>query len=164
MPMVNPKRIDLSTEEIISRKDKASNTCTKKVVRLTFSFTLTFRNDPIKPTKSVYITKIGIIKVVANTLVTTKYLKGLVAETSIASICSVTFIDPSSAPILDPTLPAAIRAVTKGPMALTIAIAINAGSQDEAPNSAKDGRDWFVNTIPTIKPVKEINGKELYPI
>src|SRR5690606_41619886 len=162
--MVKPKRIDFKTEEMMSRKERASNTCTKKVVRLTFSLTFTFRKDPIKPTKSVYMTRIGIIKVVANTLVTTKYLNGLVADTSMASICSVTFIDPSSAPMLDPTLPAAINAVTKGPMALTIAMAINAGSQEVAPNSAKEGLDWLVNTIPTINPVKEIRGKELYPI
>jgi hypothetical protein len=46
------------------------------------------------------------INVAANTLVTTRYLKGFVPLTSIASICSVTFIDPSSAPILEPIFPA----------------------------------------------------------
>src|SRR5690606_14378752 len=162
--MVKPKSMDLSREDVISKKDNASNTWTKKVVKLTFSFALTFRTEPKRTTKSVYMTRIGIIKVVASTLVTTKYLNGLVADTSMASICSVTFIDPSSAPMLDPTLPAAINAVTKGPMALTIAMAINAGSQEVAPNSAKEGLDWLVNTIPTINPVKEIRGKELYPI
>ena len=42
----------------------------------------------------------------------------MVADTSIASICSVTFIDPSSAAIFDPTFPAQIRAVTSGANAL----------------------------------------------
>src|SRR5690606_6778076 len=164
MPIVKPNKMDFSREEVISKKDNASKTCTKKVVKLTFSLALTFRKDPKRPTKSVYITNTGIINVVANTRVTTRYLNGLVADTSMASICSVTFIDPSSAPILDPTFPAAIKAVTRGPMALTIAIAIKAGNQEVAPNSANEGLDWLVNTIPTIKPVKEIKGSELYPI
>src|SRR5690606_41083251 len=107
--MVKPKRIDFKTEEMMSRKERASNTCTKKVVRLTFSLTFTFRKDLIKPTKSVYMSRIGIIKVVANTLVTTRYLTGLVADTSMASICAATFIDQSSAAMLDPTLPAAFK-------------------------------------------------------
>src|SRR5690554_67825 len=141
MPMVNPNNTDFNSEDVISKKERASNTCTKKVVRLTFSLAVTLKKDPINPTKSVYITNIEIIKVVASTRVTTRYLKGLVAETSMASICSVTFIDPSSAPILEPTFPAAIRAVTNGPIALTMAMAINAGSQDDAPNSANEGLD-----------------------
>ena len=58
------------------------------------------------------------MRVVANTLVTTRYLKGLVPETSIASICSVTFIEPNSAPILLPILPANISAVITGPNSL----------------------------------------------
>src|SRR5690554_3495019 len=153
--------MDFNMDEVISRKESASKTCTKKVVRLIFSLAVTLRNEPIRPTKSVYITNTGIIKVVANTLVTTRYLNGLVAETSMASICSVTFIDPSSAPMLEPTFPAAIKAVTKGPIARTMAMAINAGNQEVAPNSEREGRDWLVNTTPTIKPVNDINGREL---
>src|SRR5690554_4275553 len=141
MPMVNPNNTDFNSEDVISKKERASNTCTKKVVRLTFSLAVTLKKDPISPTKSVYITNMGIIKVVASTLVTTRYLNGLVADTSMASICSVTFIDPSSAPMLEPTFPAAIKAVTKGPIALTMAMAIKAGNQEAAPNSAKEGRD-----------------------
>src|SRR5690606_5482677 len=133
--------MDLSTEEIISKNVKASNTWTKNVPRLTISLAFTLKKEPINPTKSVYITNMGIMNVVASTLVTTRYLKGLVAETSMASICSVTFMDPSSAPMLEPTFPAAIRAVTRGPIALTIAMAINAGSQEAAPNSDREGLD-----------------------
>src|SRR4030095_3981740 len=88
---------------------------------------------------------------------------GLTAETSMASICSVTFIDPSSAPMLDPTFPATIKAVTKGARALMMAIAINDGSQEVAPNSASEGRDWVVKTTQVIKPVREIKGNDLSP-
>jgi hypothetical protein len=90
------------------------------------------------------------VTVVAMTLVTTKYLNGLMADTSIASICSVTLIEPSSAPMLEPTFPAQINAVTSGPNALIIAMPIKDGSHDVAPNSSKDGLDCFVKTIPTI--------------
>ena len=95
--------------------------------------------------------------------VTTRNLNGFVADTSIASICSVTFIEPNSAPILEPTLPAAIKAVTNGANALIIAIDISEGSHELAPKVAKEGREWFVNTIPDINPVKEIEGKDVYP-
>jgi hypothetical protein len=101
--------------------------------------------------------------VVAITLVTTRYLKGLIADTSMASICSVTFIDPSSAPILDPTLPALIKAVTNGARALMMAMDTNEGNHDVAPKSASEGLDCFVNTSPVINPVMDISGSERYP-
>ena len=63
------------------------------------------------------------------------------AETSIASICSVTFIEPNSAPSCEPTLPAQISAVIKGANAFIIAIPIIDGSQEVAPKSAKAGRE-----------------------
>src|SRR5262245_16717497 len=100
----------------------------------------------------------GTINVVASVRVTTRYLYGSTAETSIASICSVTFIDPSSAPMLDPTLPAAISAVTSGASDRISAIAISDGNHEVAPNAASDGRDCFVNTTPVTNPVSVISG------
>ena len=135
----------------------------KKVIKLVCSLECTSKKEPIIPTKAVYNINKGIINVVASTRVTTRNLKGLIAETSIASICSVTFIEPSSAPILEPTFPAQIRAVTKGAKALMIAIETNEGNQDAAPKSASDGRDCLVNTSPVINPVKVMRGKDLYP-
>ncbi len=100
---------------------------------------------------------------VAITRVTTKNLKGLDANTSIASICSVTFIEPGSAPIFDPTLPEVINAVINGANARSMAIATNDGNQGAAPNPASDGRDCLVKTIPVTKPVTEISGGERTP-
>lgn len=97
-------------------------------------------------------------------LVTTKYLNGLIADTSIASICSVTFIEPSSAPMLEPTFPEQISDVTNEAKARTMAMEIRDGSHDVAPNSASDGRDCLVKTIPVTKPVKLIKGSDLTPI
>src|ERR1700753_3404617 len=102
----------------------------------------------------------GIAMVVAKTRVQTKNLNGLVPDTSMASICSVTRIEPNSAPILEPTLPAAISAVTKGASARIIAIDTSDGSHDVAPNCNNDGRDCLVNISPTIKPVNDIKVNE----
>src|SRR5690606_9356392 len=93
-----------------------------------------------------------------------KNFVGFVPESSIASICSVTFMELSSAPICEPTIPEAISAVTNGASARTIASDINAIKQDVALNSSKEGRDCLVNTKPTINPVKLINGNDFHPI
>ena len=105
----------------------------------------------------------GTIQVVASTRVTTRNLKGLVADTSIASICSVTFMEPSSAPMFDPTFPAVMRPVTNGANARIIAMATSDGSQEVAPNSDNEGRLCFVNTMPVIKPVSVIQGTDFTP-
>src|SRR5690606_8094760 len=119
------------------------------------------RYAPNKATKATYNINIGIMMEVATTLLTTKNLKGLIPETSIASICSVTFIEPNSAPICEPTFPAAIKAVTKGASALITAIPITEGSIALAPKSAEEGRDGFVNTNPIINPVTANKGRDL---
>lgn len=83
------------------------------------------------------------------------------AATSIASICSVTFIDPNSAPIPDDILPAQIRAVITGAISLIKDSETMLGIQDSAPNFDIAGLDWMVNTSPIIKPVMVTNGKDL---
>src|SRR6187551_2145150 len=97
---------------------------------------------------SANTTKRGTISVVASTLVTTKYLYGLIAETSIASICSVTFIEPNSAPILDAIFPAQIKAITTGTISRTNESPTILGNQDSAPNLTNVGRDCIVSTNP----------------
>ena len=96
--------------------------------------------------------------------VTTRYLKGFTPETSMASICSVTFIEPSSAPMLDPTFPAQMSAVTSGASARITAMVISEGSQEVAPKAAREGRDCLVNTAPTTNPVSVIRVRERTPI
>src|SRR5687768_13402798 len=99
---------------------------------------------------SAKTTRMGNIKVVAVILVTTRYEKGRVPETSIASICSLTCMLPSSAPILEPNLPAQINPVISGPRDRTTACETNEGNHDSAPKEANDGLDCFVNTIPAM--------------
>src|ERR1700744_726033 len=106
----------------------------------------------------------GIVILVASTRVHTRYLKGLVPDTSIASICSVTRIEPNSAPMLEPTFPAAISAVISGARARIIAIDTKDGSHDCAPKLAKDGRDCLVKIKPVINPVNVISVNERTPV
>src|SRR4030066_895611 len=102
---------------------------------------LTPTKDPINPTPSAKITNNGSINVAETILVTTRYLNGLLSDTCIASICSVTFIDPNSAPIPDPTFPAKINAVITGPISRIIETATIAGNNDSDPNFANVGLD-----------------------
>ncbi len=114
--------------------------------------------------KSARNTRTGSINVAAVTLVTTRYLNGLHPDTSMASICSVTFMEPSSAPIPEPIFPANIRAVITGPISSITARATIEGTSEEAPNFDKVGIDWRVRVSPIIKPVTATRGKDLYPI
>src|ERR1044071_10136662 len=102
--------------------------------------------------------------VVAITRVTTRYEKGRVPETSIASICSDTLILPNSAPMLRPSFPAQISPVMSGPSDLTTACDTKDGSHDSAPKEASDGRDCRVNTMPAMNEVNPIRKNDLYPI
>ena len=109
-------------------------------------------------------TNTGTISVVASMRVTTRYLYGFIPETSMASICSVTFIEPNSAPIPDAILPAQIKAVITGAISLISDNATIPGNHDSAPNSARVGRDCNVSTRPIMKPVIPTSGSDLYPI
>src|SRR5215218_963050 len=119
--------------------------------------------EPISPTKAANSIKSGNIKEVAKIRLTTKNLKAFTPETSIASICSVTRIDPSSAPMLEPTLPAQIRAVTNGASDFITAIPTREGNHEVAPNSESDGLDCLVKTKPVMRPVTAISGNDLTP-
>ena len=164
IPMVNPNTIDLMTEEKISRKVIVEKPLLKKLTILVASFVWTLKYEPINATKPQYNPNIGTVMVEASTRVVTRYLNGFIADTSIASICSVTFMEPNSAPMLEPTFPAQINAVTNDPNARTIAMEIKEGNQEVAPNSDKDGLDCFVKTIPVTKPVSVISGSDFTPI
>jgi hypothetical protein len=64
---------------------------------------------------------------------------------------------------LEPTLPATIKAVTKGAKARIKAMPTSEGSHEVAPNASKDGLDWFVKTMPVTKPVSETKLRDLMP-
>jgi len=95
---------------------------------------------PNMPRTSAYRINSGSISVAAHTLVTTKNRIGLMEDTSMASICSVTFIEPNSAPIPEPIFPAQINAVMTGPISLISDTATIPGSMFTAPKRTRVGR------------------------
>ena len=109
---------------------------------------------------SARTTSSGSIRMVLHTRVTTRYLNGFVPLTSMASICSVTFMLPNSAPMLEPMRPAQMSAVITGPISRTTEMETMAGSMVSAPNSANVGRDWIVRTRPMMNAVMATSGNE----
>lgn len=105
----------------------------------------------------------GHMTAVATTGVTLRYLKGLVPKTSKASICSVTRIDPSSAPIPEPILPAQISAVTTGEISHARDTDTISSNIDCAQISTNVGLDCIVSTNRMINAVTPTNGKVLCP-
>ena len=127
------------------------------------SFTFAPTKAPSIEMKSAYTVSTGNISVVAIMRVAARYLNGLVPDTSIASICSVTFIDPSSALIPEPIFPAQISAVTSGPISRTMEMADIAGRNEPAPNSTIVGRDCRMSTKPSINAVAPTRTRDLSP-
>ena len=81
-----------------------------------------------------------------------------------ASICSVTFIEPSSAPIPAPTRPLTINPVMTGPLSLTIEKMMTAGSIDFAPNCVSVSRVCRERTTPVAAPASATKGNDFDPI
>jgi hypothetical protein len=161
--MANPKKADLIRDEKISRYDITADTSLKYKTNPVPLMLFTITKEPNSAMMSAKTTRIGSMSVVAITRDTIRYENGRVPETSIASICSVTFILDNSAPILDPNFPAQIRPVISGPNDLTTACETSDGNQDSAPNDAREGLDCFVKTIPAKKEVNEIRNNDLFP-
>ena len=94
------------------------------------------------------------------TRVTARYLKASTALASSASICSVTFIAPISAPMPAPTRPDTSKAAVRGPVSRISAMASPAGIIASAPNRASDARVCIDSTTPIAMPAVRISGAE----
>src|ERR1700686_1526848 len=81
-----------------------------------------------------------------------------------ASICSVTFIEPSSAPMPAPTRPATTNPVTIGPISWMIENTMAAGSMDFAPKRARLLRLSSARTVPMAAPARATSGNDFDPI
>lgn len=97
------------------------------------------------------------------TRVATRNLYGLTAETSIASICSVTFIAPNSAPIPAAARPLTTSAVMIGPLSLRIENTTTAGKNDFAPKRTRLSCVERVTTTPVAAPASATRGSDLAP-
>ena len=99
----------------------------------------------------------------ATTRVTTRYLKESTALASSASICSVTFIAPSSAPIPAPIRPERSKPAVSGPVSLISASARAAGISASAPNRSSEPRVCIDRTKPIASPATTMSGTDRTP-
>src|SRR5208282_3651070 len=81
-----------------------------------------------------------------------------------ASICSVTFIDPNSAPMPAPARPQTTKPVTMGPISWTSENTTAAGSNEPAPNRTRLSRVSRERMAPMAAPAKATRGNDFDPI
>src|SRR5204863_2616238 len=89
---------------------------------------------PTSPTKSEMIVKKKSINTVEITLGVTNFFVGSVPKARMASICSVTTIDPISLAIPEEFLPATINPVKTGPSSVTMPTDTNCPMRLSDPN------------------------------
>jgi hypothetical protein len=112
------------------------------------------------PAKSIMIVSTGIAIISAMMRVTARYLNESTAFASSASICSVTFIAPISAPMPAPTRPATSSPAVNGPVSRMSAIARPAGIIASAPKRSSEARVCIDRTTPIANPAVRISGAE----
>ena len=115
------------------------------------------------PAAFITVVRTGSAITQATMRVTTRYLNESTAVASRASICSVTFIAPSSAPMPAPIRPERSRPAVSGPVSLTSARARPAGIMASAPKRSSEARVCIDSTTPTAMPATAINGTERTP-
>ncbi len=103
----------------------------------------------------------GNMRTPAMTLGTTRYLTGLTAIVTRASICSVTRMVPSSVAMALPALPVTMRPVSTGPSSLAMLRATVGPTRLSAPNLFRALKLWRARTMPVNEPVR-ITTKRLW--
>ena len=92
------------------------------------------RKPPRRPAKSINSVKTGSATTQATTRGTTRNLNESTDSDSMPSICSVTRMFPSTAPMPEPTRPARRSPATKGPISTKKASDCTVGISAAAPN------------------------------
>ena len=93
----------------------------------------------------------------------TSFRTGSVPRARMASICSETFMEPSSLAMPDVLRPETMRPVRTGPSSLTMESATRRPVMSTAPNCLSEVADWRVSTQPVKKPVRITMGNEPKP-
>jgi len=119
---------------------------------------------PPVPQASEMIVRKNSMKTVATMRGVTSLRIGSVPSARIASICSETFIDPSSEAIPEAFRPETINPVSTGPSSLTIESATSRPVILTAPNSFSETAACSARTQPVKKPVRTTMGKEPTPM
>ena len=104
------------------------------------------------------------MKTVATTRGLTSLRMGSVPRARMASICSETFMEPSSEAMPEALRPETIRPVSTGPSSLTMESATRRPVMLTAPNSLSEVADCSARTQPVKKPVRTTMGNEPTPM
>ena len=94
----------------------------------------------------------------------TNFLMGSVPSARMASICSVTTIDPSSLAMPDEFRPATMRLVSTGPSSRTMEVDTSCPTSVIDPNRCKVFDVCSASTAPVKKPVRTTMGSEPTPM
>ena len=94
----------------------------------------------------------------------TSFLVGSVPRARMASICSVTCMEPSSLAMPLALRPATIRPVSTGPSSRTMESETSCPVKDKAPKRAREFALCKASTAPVKKPVSMTMGSDPAPI
>src|SRR5438445_13268391 len=119
---------------------------------------------PPSPPNSEMIVKKKSINTVEITLGVTNFFVGSVPRARIASICSVTTIDPISLAIPEEFLPATINPVKTGPSSVTMPTDTNCPMRLSDTNLSSVCALFSASTAPVNVPVSTTIGREPTPI
>src|SRR5512146_1471567 len=115
------------------------------------------------PRRSAKTTRTGRTNVEATTRGTTRYFAGFVASVTSASICSVTFMVPSSAAMAAPTRPETMSPANTGPSSRVMERATTDPTKLVAWKRWNPDQLWRARTIPVNVAVTRTTGRERIP-
>ena len=119
---------------------------------------------PKVPTASEMMVRKKSVKMVAKRRGVTSFFSGSVPRARMASICSVTIMEPSSLAIPEALRPETMRLVSTGPSSLIIERLTSSPVIAVAPNCAREEADCSASTPPVKNPVRITMGREPMPI
>ena len=119
---------------------------------------------PVSPTRSEMMTRKNSMAVAAMTRGVTSFLEGSVPRARMASICSVTTMEPSSLAMPEALRPETIRPVSTGPSSRTMESETSCPVSDSEPKRSSVFEVCRASTAPVKKPVSTTMGSEPTPM
>ena len=119
---------------------------------------------PVSPTRSEMMLRKNSMTTVATTRGVTSFFEGSTPIARMASICSVTFMEPSSLAMPLEFRPATIKPVSTGPSSRTIENDTSWPVSESEPNCCSVPEVCSASTAPVKKPVSTTMGSDPTPI
>src|SRR6478672_11268115 len=162
--MINPNRTGFTKPIRTSGNTRICQAELKYWRQSTPKYQLETTAPPVTPRKSEITVRKKSMNTVATTRGPTSFFMGSVPSARMASICSVTTIDPSSLAIPDVFRPATIRLVSTGPSSRTMEVDTSWPTSVIDPKRCNVLEVCSASTAPVKKPVNTTIGSEPTPI